>query len=130
MGCRPDGSLLPQTIIDPESMQDMRTWTYDLGAGRRLEIQTNLAASRQVEIDSLAVVVDRCYNFLEVASGRQVPGGVLLYLLQFPETPRYYRFQADVEDSSDWNEVRIALLNTTQPLLGPGAAPSFARSWV
>ncbi len=122
MGCRSDGSLLPQTVIDPDSMQDMRTWTYDLGAGRRLEIQTNLAASRQVEIDSLAAVVGRCYGFLEVASGRRVPGGVLLYILQFPQTPRYYRFQANVDDSSNWNEVRIALLNSTQPLLGPGAS--------
>ena len=122
VGCRPDGSLLPQIIIDPDSMQDLRTWTYDLGAGRRLEIQTNLAVSRQAEIDSLATIVGRCYGFLEAASGRQVPGGVLLYLLQFPQPPRYYRFQADVEDAADWNEVRIALLNTTQPLLGPGAA--------
>lgn len=122
VGHSPDGTPVPVTVIDPESMSDLASRVYDLGSGRRLEILTNLAPMRGEEIDSLAAVVQRCYGYLEAASDRAVPGGVLLYLLEFPQRPRYYRFQAEVDDNSEWNEVRVALLNAGQPLLGRGAS--------
>lgn len=121
-GCNSDGTPLHQEIIEPEAMPDLITMTFDLGAARRLEIRTNLDSSRGAEIDSLATVVQRCYSFLESASGRQVPGNVLIYLLQYPQRPRYYRFEASVDDAANWNEVRVALLDTGQPLLGRGAS--------
>lgn len=117
-----DGTPLPVTVIEPESLQDLGVRSYDLGSGRRLEVRTNLTSDRAAELDSLANVVQRCYVHLEAASGRTVPGSVLLYLLQFPERPRCYRFQAHTDDEDDWNEVRVALLETGQPLLGRGAS--------
>ncbi len=123
VGRSPSGHPIPVTVIDPGSMPDLGNRVYDLGYGRRLEIRTNLAPGRGAEIDSLAAVVQRCYAYLEATSHRPVPGGVLLYLLEYPERPRYYRFQAKVADSADWNEVRVALLNSGQPLLGRDASP-------
>ena len=117
-----DGSPLPVTIINPESLHDLTAHTYALGSDRRLEIRTNLPSDRGTEIDSLAFVVQRCYDHLEAASGRTVPGGVLLYLLQYPQRPRCFRFQANTGDEDIWNEVRVTLLEIGQPLLGRGAS--------
>lgn len=118
-----DGTPLPVTVIDPQSLPDLSVQTYSLGDGRTLQIQTNLPAGRKPEIDGLADVVRRCYAHLENASGRAVSGGVLLYLLEYPERPRYFRFQVETDESAAWGQVRVALLNTGQPLLGPGASP-------
>ncbi len=92
-----EGNALPQTVIDPASWRDLSVHQYDLGAGRHLEIQTNLALTRQAEIDSLAAVVNRCYVHLESATEREIPGGVLLYLLEFEQRPRLYRFQTETQ---------------------------------
>jgi hypothetical protein len=123
VGYGPDGAPLPVTVINPAARADLRIQNYALGSGRTLQIQTNLAVERTPEIASLAAVVRRCYAHLETASGRSISGGVLLYLLQYPERPRYYRFQVDTADTESWTQVRVALLNTGQPLLGPGASP-------
>ncbi len=120
-GTLADGSRIAQTVIQPDAMPGLRVMAYELGAGRRLEIHTNLDSARGAEIDSLAAVVGRCYGFLETATGRRVPGGVLLYVLEYPRRPRYYRFRAEVDDSADWNEIRVALLQAGNPLVGPGA---------
>lgn len=111
-----------QVVLNPATLSQMQTHQFDLGHGRQLEIQTNLPSSRQYELSEVAAVVRDCYQYLEAETGRTVDGGVLLYLLQFPQRPRYYKFSVEVPDSSQWNEVRVALLDEDQPLLGRRAS--------
>ncbi len=110
-------------VIEPDSLHNLSTWSFDLGQGRKLDIQTNLPQTRYGEIDLLASVIQRCYYFLDTNTGRTVPGGVLLYLIHYPQRPRCYRFQVEVPDSESWAQIRIALLDSDQPLLGAGSSP-------
>lgn len=119
----PCGTEFPLTIVDPDSLEYLNILPCDLGSGRTLEIRTNLPSSRHEEIFSLAEVVRRCYSYLEQETGRVVSGDILLYLLQYPQRPSCYRFEVEVADSEPWNQVRLALMNTGQPILGPGASP-------
>ncbi len=119
----PEGSQLNLTVIDPDSFDNLEILPFSLGFGRTLEIHTNLPSSRVAEINSLAEVVRRCYDFLEEESGRPVNGSLLLYLLQYPKRPNCYRFEVEMADSTPWNQVRVVLLDSGQPLLGPGASP-------
>ncbi len=116
------GNELPQVIIDPASRHDLVVHHYDLGNGRSLEIQTNTQPTRQAEIDTLAATVRRCYRYLEMATERAIPGGVLLYLMEFEERPRLYRFQTETRESDNWSQVRLAMLAKGQALLGAGAS--------
>ncbi len=121
------GNALPQTVIDPAAWRDLSVHQYDLGAGRQLEIQTNLAPTRQAEIDSLAAVVYRCYVHLESATQRDIPGGVLLYLLEFEQRPRLYRFQTETQAADNWSQVRLAMLDRGEALLGEGSSHHVAE---
>ncbi len=116
------GNARPQTVIDPAAWRDLSVHQYDLGAGRQLEIQTNLALTRQAEIDSLAAVVNRCYVHLESATKRDITGGVLLYLLEFEQRPRLYRFQTETQAADNWSQVRLAMLDRGEALLGEGSS--------
>ncbi len=119
---RSDGTPLPFTVINPATRDDLKTHDFSLGRGRFLQIQTNLPQSRDLEIKDLAEVVRRCYSFLERETDRSIPSGVLLYLIQFPQRPRCYRFEAEPMESDGWAQVRVALLDEGQPLLGRGAS--------
>ena len=116
------GQPLPKLVIDPDTWENLLTLHYDLGAERELEVRTNLAAFRVSEVDSLAAVVRRCYGHLESATGREISGGVLLYLLQFEDRPRTYRFESNTGETDQWCQVRLAMLDTGQPVLGAGAS--------
>ena len=116
------GTPLEVTIIDADSLGHLAILPYDLGSGRILEIRTNIPLLRREELNGLAEVVHRCYNYLETETGRAVSGDILLFLLQYPERPLCYRFELEVPDSSPWTQIRVALLDSGQPLLGSGAS--------
>lgn len=117
-----DGSPLPATLIQPATMPHKQDLDFSLGQGRKLRIETNLPPTRNPEIEQLAGVVQRCYQYLERETGRTIPGGVMLYLVQFEQRPRCYRFSAETDDADGWAQVRVALLDANQPLLGTGAS--------
>ncbi len=118
----PGGTQRELTIIDADSLGHLDILPFDLGSGRILEIRTNIPSSRGEEIKALAGVVHRCYNFLESETGREVSGNVLLFLLEYSQRPSCYRFEVEVPDSSPWTQIRVALLDSGQPLLGSGAS--------
>lgn len=126
-GAQGAGYTQAKRNLDPNQFPDLWTCRFSLGGGRDLEIRTNLASARQDQLQKLAAVVRAQYAYLAQETGRQVPGGVLLYLLEFPDPPRWYRFSVELPDPSPWNEVRVALLSQDRPLTGPGASAHLTR---
>ncbi len=116
-----------QVILSPENFPDMWTVQFTLGHGRHLEIRNNLSPERGDDLDQIAEIVRSQYQFLARATGREVPGGVLLYLLEFPECPRYFRFTTELADSAPWNEVRLAMVEQGQALVGTQASHHLTR---
>jgi len=118
-----DGREIPAVEIDPESLDGLTELTFDLGAGRRLRLRTDLPADRLAGADALAARVRRCYAHLEAATGRRVAGGVLLYVLGFDPPPRAYACRAVLDDGAAWSQVRLALIGPGETLSGPRVSP-------
>ncbi len=87
-----------------------------------LEIRHNLPEPLDRKLPEVAKVVRRCYAFVEGATGRDIDGGILLYILHYAQRPRAYRFQVEVPDDAPWNEIRVTFLETGESLLGEGGS--------
>lgn len=118
----PDGQSIAPTIIDPEGMRDLSEHRFELGDERTLVVRTNLAAADRTDLPAVADIVRRCYAFLEEETGREIEGGVLLYLLRFAELPLAYEFRVELADRGSWNQVRLSLLREGETLTGPRAS--------
>ncbi|PLX82797.1 MAG: hypothetical protein C0617_13050 [Desulfuromonas sp.] len=117
----PDGTPYPAQTIDPAAIPGMRTYDFDLGGGRALQICSNLADPESRGLNETAGVVQRSYRYIEAASGRTLERGVLLYIIEMERIPVSYRFQASYQEAQ-WGEVRLALVEPGQDLFGPNAA--------
>ncbi len=119
-----DGSMLPSVKIDPQSMPGMQTYNFDLGQQRLLRIETNITDAEQRGLAEIVATVERCYEYIETATGQALNRGVLLYLIELEEIPYAYNFSASYNDVSLWAEVRLALIEQGAPLSGKYAASS------
>ncbi len=111
---RSDGTVLPAVEINPAKMTGLTRYEYDLGRERHLSIRTDLDPGHHGELEQIAETVRYCYRFLETRAGRPVTGNVLLYLLEYSERPRCYRFHTEVADDSGWNQIRVALVSSRE----------------
>jgi hypothetical protein len=114
----PNGDPYPAVIIDPVTLPNLNSFSYEIGRDCRLVIRTNLIDAPARGIDEMAAVIRRCYSYLERATGGHLRRGVLLYLIEFEQIPLSYRFTAGFKADCPWSEVRLALLERGQPLLG------------
>lgn len=121
MALGPDGTPYPSTTINPEQIAGMQHYLFDLGRGRQLVIETNISNAQERGLFGVADAVKRCYQYVEAASGGTLKKGVLLYLIEFDELPLSYAFEAAYPAEANWSEVRLALVRTGEPLVGPGA---------
>ena len=119
-----DGSMLPSVKIDPQTMDGMQTYNFDLGQSRLLRIETNISDVEQRGLADVVATVERCYDYIETATGQRLERGVLLYLIELDQIPYAYNFSASYNDASLWGEVRLALIESGAPLSGRYAASS------
>ena len=117
-----DGSMLPSVKIDPHTMTGMQTFNFDLGRQRMLRIETNISDAEQRGLADIVATVERCYAYVETATGQKLNRGVLLYLIELDDIPYAYNFSASYNDASLWGEVRLALIERGAPLSGQYAA--------
>ncbi len=121
-----DGSLIPPVKIEPETMAGIRTLDFDLGRERLLRIQTNISNAEQRGLNDVVSSVERCYRYIETTTGQQLDRGLMLYLIELDEIPYAYNFRVTYNDSSQWSEVRLALINRDAPLSGLHAPSSLS----
>ena len=119
-----DGTVLPSVKIDPQAMSGMQTYNFDLGRQRLLRIETNISNAQERGLADIVATVNRCYEYIEAATGQTLDRGVLLYLVELEEIPYAYNFSASYNDASLWGEVRLALIESGAQLSGKYAAPS------
>lgn len=116
-----DGIRLPSVQIEPEGMADLRTYDFDLGRTQLLRIVTNVQDAEGRGLVEVAGTVERCYRYIETATGREIERGILLYLIELDSVPIAYSFRASYDDPRQWGEVRLALIEQGVPLSGPDA---------
>ena len=121
-----DGSLVPPVKITPETMDGMRTFDFDLGRERLLQIHTNISNPEERGLSDVVATVKNCYNYIESSTGKKLNQGVMLYLIELEEPPYAYSFNASYADASKWGQVRLALLDHGAPLSGPQAPTSLS----
>lgn len=121
------GKPYEATIIDPATMSGMSNHDFDLERGRRLRLVTNLTPGRQADLQQVAQVVKRSYDFIEKMTGGTLNKGVLLYLLEFETLPLSYRFEATYSSDSPWQEVRVVLFNRGERLMGSTGSAELAE---
>ena len=121
-----DGSQIPPVKINPETMPGMQTYDYDLGRERLLRIHTNVSNAEERGLNDVVTTIERCYSYIESATGQRLNRGVLLYLVELEETPYAYSFRATYENASQWGEVRLALIEPGTPLSGTYASTSLS----
>lgn len=117
------GYALPMVDLNPANLPGFQQARFSFSDKSFLEIHHNLPADRAPELSDVAGVVQRCFQSLEQKTGRRLTGGVLLYILHYPERPRAFRFHAEVSDDAPWKEIRVAFVQGDEPLLGPGSSP-------
>ena len=118
----PDGSLYPSVNIDPHSLGGMQTHDFELGKERILRIQTNLRDAEERGLENVATTIKRCYSYIEKMTSKQLKHGVLLYLVELDTLPMAYSFKASYHDTSQWEEVRLVLIERDTPLIGENAS--------
>ena len=119
-----DGNELHSVKIDPLAMNGMQTYNFDLGRQRQLQIETNISDAEQRGLADIVATIERCYDYIETATGQRLDRGVLLYLIELDQIPYAYNFSASYNDASLWGEVRLALIESGAPLSGSYAASS------
>lgn len=116
------GTPYQPTIITPASMPGMASYDFDLEQNRTLRVVTNRHTGQGKNLQQIAQIVKKNYDFIEKTTGGHLEKGVLLYLLEFDELPIAYRFEATYRADTPWQEVRVVLLNRGETLLGPGGS--------
>jgi len=117
-----DGTPYPPVKIDPQQIQGMSDYCFDLGFGRKMLIRTNIENPRSKELSQIADIVGSCCRLVETLLETRLDKGVLLYLIEVDHIPLSYSFEAAYPEGSDqWSEVRLALVRKGQPLLGKNA---------
>ncbi len=126
MAIDPYGTPYPAVVIDPSRMTGVQSHEFDLGAGRKLRIETNVSGAASRQLAEVAGIINRTYGYIEGVSGRPLKKGILLYLLEFDAIPLSYKFEATFQDDSEWSEVRMAMLQKGESLIGPNGSRDLA----
>ena len=121
-----DGGKLTSVTVDPLEMENLRRLDFELGRGRTLRIETNLADAERRGLAGFVAKVRECYEHVEGFTGRPLDGNILLYLIGFDEVPISYSFQATYSASDPWLEVRLVMVEEGDLLSGNGIAPQVA----
>ena len=116
------GKQYPTVEINPASLAGMKTFTFALGQSHKLVIETNMQDTENRGLTEFAETVQRCYRFVEEKSGRTLNENILLYVIELATVPEFYSFQKSFSmREAIWGEVRLVLVQKTDPLHGPNA---------
>jgi len=121
------GNPHPWTRIDPKTISGMKEHRFDLEKGRALVVRTNVRDAISRGLHQVAGTVRQCYAFIDRETGRTLTRDTLLYLLEFEEVPEFYRFDATYSGEHRWGEVRLTLIRSGEPLVGPGASAALTE---
>ncbi len=122
-----DGQPLPPVAVNPADRDGLRHLSFPLGRHRELILITDLDPARDPDLDHLARIIRRCHDHVETATGRQVDGDMLLYIIAFDRLPRAYSFRVELATPGRWSQVRLAMVEPDQPLCGLGAPSQLRR---
>ncbi|MCB1162446.1 MAG: hypothetical protein R3C71_00195 [Candidatus Krumholzibacteriia bacterium] len=120
-----DGRTIPPLSVSEDLLETGPRREFALPGGRRLLVVGALSSDREAELSDVAALVREAVAHATTATGLPLPGNILLCLLEVERVPTAYRFEAREPSDASWCELRLAFVERSRPLLGPGATPEF-----